>query len=62
MDFNHTCLAVTSLDPALKKDYNYYPQVFLKKCKYIKEKIVRHIHDHLSDFSSSSSSYEPDEN
>ena len=27
---NHTCLAVISLDSALKKDENYYPQVFLK--------------------------------
>ena len=31
---NHTCLAVISLDSALKKDKNYYPQVFLKECKY----------------------------
>ena len=31
---NHTCLAVISLDSALKKDKNYYPQVFLKDCKY----------------------------
>ena len=28
---SHTCLAVISLDPALKKDKNYYPQVFLKE-------------------------------
>ena len=25
---NHTCLAVVSLDSALKKDDNCYPQVF----------------------------------
>ena len=25
---NHTCLAVISLDSALKKHENYYPQVF----------------------------------
>ena len=30
MDPNHTCLIVTSLDSSLKKDENYYPQVFLK--------------------------------
>ena len=30
LDFNQTCLAVISLDSALKKDDNYYPQVFLK--------------------------------
>ena len=33
VDFNHTCLAVIILDSTLKKDENYYPQVFLKKCK-----------------------------
>ena len=27
VDTNHTCLAVISLDSALKKDENYYPQV-----------------------------------
>ena len=30
---NYTCLAVTSLDSALKRDQNYYLQVFLKQCK-----------------------------
>ena len=34
VDSNHTCLAVI----ALKKDKNYYPQVFLKDCKCIKKK------------------------
>ena len=51
---NHTCLAVINLDSALKRDDNYYLQVFLKECKYIEKKIVRHIHDNLSDFSYSS--------
>ena len=32
---NHTCLVVISLDFVLKKDESYYPQVFLKECKYI---------------------------
>ena len=58
VDSNHTCLAVTSLDSALKKDENYYPQVFLKECKYIEKKVVRHIHDNLSYFSSSDESDE----
>ena len=40
---NHTCLAVISLDSALKKDENDYPQVFLKECKYIEKKAVRHM-------------------
>ena len=30
VDSNHTCLAVISLDSALKKDDNYYLQLFLK--------------------------------
>ena len=30
---NHTCLAVISLDSALKKYDNYYSEVFLKECK-----------------------------
>ena len=37
---NRICLVVISLDSAYKKCQNYYPQVFLKECKYIeKEKI-----------------------
>ena len=39
VDCNHTCLAVISLDSALEKDEDYYPQVFLKECKFIEEKI-----------------------
>ena len=54
-DSNHTCLTVISLDSALEKDDSYYPQVFLKECKYIAKKVIRHINDNLSDFSSSSS-------
>ena len=54
MDFNHTCLAVISLDSALNKDDNYYPEVFLNECKYIDKKVIRHINDNLSDFSYSS--------
>ena len=53
VDSNHTCL-----DPVLKKDKNYYPQVFLKECKYIEKKVVRHIYDNLSYFSSSDESDE----
>ena len=58
LDSNHTCLAVISLDSALMKDDNYYPQVFyiFTECKYIEEKVVRHIHDNLNGFS-----YCPDE-
>ena len=56
VDSNHTCLTVISLDSALKKDENYYPQLPLKDCKYIEKKVIshinQHINDNLSDFSS----------
>ena len=58
VDSNHTCLAVISLDFALEKDDNYYLQVFLKECKYIEKKVIRHINDNLSDFSYSDDSDE----
>ena len=32
-----TCLAVISVDSVLKRDENYYLQMFLKECKYIKK-------------------------
>ena len=47
---NHTCLAVINQDSALKRDENYYPQVFLKECKYIEKKVVRPIQGNLSYF------------
>ena len=43
-----------SLDSALKKDENYYLQVFLKECQYIEKKEVGNIHNNASDFSYSS--------
>ena len=54
VDSNHTCLAVISLDSAPKKDDNYCRQVFLIECKFIEKKVVRHIHNNLSDFAYSS--------
>ena len=51
VDSNHTCLAVISLDSALKKHENYYLQVFLKERKYIEKKVIRYINDNLSNFS-----------
>ena len=59
VDSSHTCLAVISLDSALNKDENYYPHVFLKECKYIDKKVVRHIIDDLE--SSSDDSDDSDE-
>ena len=51
VDSNYNCLAVITLGSVLKKDENYYLQVFLKECKYIEKKVFRHINDDLSDFS-----------
>ena len=45
VDSTHTCLAVIALDSVLKKYDNYYPQVFLKECKYIEKKVIRQIID-----------------
>ena len=47
VDSNHTCLAVIRFDFVLKKDEIYYPQVFLKECKHIKKKVIRHIHGNI---------------
>ena len=58
MDSNHICLTVISLDSAPKKDGNFYLQVFLKECKYIEKKLVRHINDNLIDVSYSDESNE----
>ena len=51
VDSNHACLAVISLDSALNKDGNYYPQVFFKECKYILKRLITLINDDLRDFS-----------
>ena len=40
VDSNHNCLAIMSLDSALNKDGNYYSQVFLKECKFIKNRLL----------------------
>ena len=53
MECNNTCLAVISLDSALKNDESYYSQLLLKEYKYIQKKVIRHINDNLSGFPSS---------
>ena len=58
VDSIDTCLAVITLDAALKKYDNYYLQVFLKECKYIEKRIIRYINDNLGDFSYSDESDE----
>ena len=58
MGSNHTCLPVITLDFALKKNDNYYLQVFSKECKYVDKNVIRYINDNLSDFCSSDESDE----
>ena len=58
---NHTCLAIISLDSALKKDENYYLQQYLKECKYIEKEVIKHINDNLIYFSSADESHNSDE-
>ena len=58
---DHAYLAVISLDFALNKDGNIYPQVLLKECKYSEKKITRWINHNFSDFSSSGYSGDSDE-
>ena len=60
-DSNHTCLAIFSLDSPLKKDQNYYLQVFLKEWKYIKKKCFRYIIDDLESSSLDSDDFEDSE-
>ena len=52
VDSNYTCLAVIEIDFILKKNENYYPQIFLIECKYIeKEKMaLRYITDDLENY------------
>ena len=45
LDSNRISLAVISLHSALKEDGNFYLEVFLKECKYIKKNAIRHIID-----------------
>ena len=47
---NYNCLAVI----VLRKDENYFLQVFLKECKYIEKKLVRHIIEDSEIFSDES--------
>ena len=40
---DYTCLAVINVDSTLKKDENYYLQVFLKESNYTEKEVIRHI-------------------
>ena len=52
MDSNLIFSTVIRFDSALKNNKNYYQEVFLKDCKCIEKKVIRHVNDNLSDFSS----------
>ena len=54
VDSNRTCLAVISLDSALKRDESFY----LQECKYIMKKGIRYINENLGDVSSDESEEE----
>ena len=40
---NHNCLVVINVHSAHEKDENYYLRAFLKECKKIEKKVIRHI-------------------
>ena len=44
---NRTCLAVISFGFTLKRDGNYYLQVFLNDCEYIEKVVIRRITEDL---------------
>ena len=58
LDSNHACWTVITLDYTLKEDDSYYPQVFLKECKYLEKNVIWHINGNFSDFCSSDESDE----
>ena len=47
---NYNCLAVITLDSALKKDDSYYLKCLLRGCIYIEKKVVRDINENLMIF------------
>ena len=51
---DYTCLAVITIGSALKKDQNYYPQVFLKEWKYTEKEGIRDITKDIQIFTSDS--------
>ena len=47
-----TCLAVITIDSALKEDENYYPQSLLKECKYKEKELISNIVKDIESFPS----------
>ena len=56
---HHTCLALIILDSALKKE-KLLSQVFLKECKCVEKKLIRHISNTLNFFFSRSDESDED--
>ena len=52
------CLSIIMIDSVIRANKKYYPQTFLKECKYVQEKIKieNHIDDDLEKSESDSDS------
>ena len=46
-NFHDNYHTVISLDYIIKSNESFYQQMFLKECKYIEKKVIRHISDDL---------------
>ena len=60
----YICLSVILIDSVFRKDKNYYPQVFLKECKYIvkEKKIPKYFIDNIETCSDSDRKSSDEEN
>ena len=47
---DYSCLEVIAIDSALKKEENFYPQVFLKEFKYTEKEVIRHVTEDIEVF------------
>ena len=61
---HYTCIACITIDPVMKMDKKYFPQVYLEECKYKIKKIQmpRFINAELKSDSDSDSEAEPEYN
>ena len=59
-DFHYIYLSVILIDSVLKKDKNYYSQVFLEECKYIKKGKKKRCKDELKIYFDDSDKEIPD--
>ena len=47
---DYSYLEVIAIDSALKKEENFYPQVFLKEFKYTEKEVIRHVTEDIEVF------------